>query len=104
MDTGALALLIPILALSIPVLAIVFSGLVKVAQARHGIGGDVDGTLSARVDALEMELDGVRQELAETHERLDFAERMLSRGSETAARVIRMPGRPDPDADPDPAA
>lgn len=37
-----------------------------------------DTKSEARLDALEREMDGLRQELAETQERLDFAERVLS--------------------------
>ncbi len=36
-----------------------------------------------RLDALEGEISKVRQELSETQERLDFAERMLAQGRET---------------------
>lgn len=41
-------------------------------------GGAKDEDLRAEVDEMRRDLDGVRAELAETHERLDFAERMLS--------------------------
>ncbi len=98
MDSRTLALLIPILALSIPVLAIVFNGLAKVAQYRAmGAGADTDGALGARVEVLEHELHGLRQELAETQERLDFTERLLAKSADATPRVIRMPERPDPD-------
>lgn len=50
------------------------------ARARPGID---DG---ARLDALEVEVTNLRQELTETQERLDFAERVLARGAE-ARRV-----------------
>jgi hypothetical protein len=42
-----------------------------------------EGELEARVEALELEVSSLRQDLAEAHERLDFAERLLSRVSET---------------------
>ena len=38
--------------------------------------------LEARQDALEVEVDRLRQQLGETQERLDFAERLLAQGSE----------------------
>jgi len=41
------------------------------------------GELQADVQALEGEVDTLRQELAEAHERLDFAERVLSQQAET---------------------
>ena len=40
----------------------------------------------ARLEALEAEMGNLRQELSETQERLDFAERMLAQGPE-ARRV-----------------
>jgi len=60
MSTGQLLL---ILIFAIPICGIVFSSLEKIA----------------RVQVLEGEMDGVRQRLAETLERLDFAERLLAR-------------------------
>jgi hypothetical protein len=75
-----LALLIPILALLIPVCAIVFNGLVKIAKYRAlGAAADGEGGIAARLAAVEEELLAVRHELADTQERLDFAERLLAR-------------------------
>ena len=51
--------------------------------ARHlrpGPGGSED---EARLDALEGEMSNLRQELSETQERLDFAERLLAQRPET---------------------
>lgn len=84
MDRQSLALLIPIIALSIPVVAIIINGLVKVAKYRAMEGGaEGGGELRGRLDALEQEVDIMRHELSETQERLDFAERMLSQGDQT---------------------
>jgi hypothetical protein len=44
-------------------------------------GGETD--MEARVEALELEVTSLRQELAEAQERLDFAERLLAQVSET---------------------
>jgi hypothetical protein len=83
MDRQSLALLIPILALSIPVVAIVINGLVKIARLRAmGSGAEGGGELQGRLDALEQEVDILRHELTETQERLDFAERMLAQGDQ----------------------
>jgi hypothetical protein len=41
------------------------------------------GDLSARVEALEGEVESQRRDLAETQERLDFAERLLAQAQET---------------------
>jgi hypothetical protein len=43
----------------------------------------------SRLEAVEVEMNDMRQELGETHERLDFAERMLAQRSE--------PGRAGPE-------
>jgi hypothetical protein len=40
------------------------------------------GTLEARFEALDAEVSKLRQELSETQERLDFAERLLAQGRE----------------------
>jgi hypothetical protein len=53
-------------------------------RLRQGVGGGSE--LQARLEALEAEmgeLGGMRQELGEMQERLDFAERLLAQGSET---------------------
>jgi hypothetical protein len=79
MSTGRLLL---ILIFAIPICGIVFSSLEKIARYKakgaEGGGSETD-ELSARVQALEGEMDGVRQQQAETLERLDFAERLLAR-------------------------
>jgi hypothetical protein len=44
-------------------------------------GGAVDGGLLQRqLDELHVELEAVRQELSETQDRVDFAERLLGQG------------------------
>ena len=53
-----------------------------------GGGGELGSELQAGLDALDAEVSKLRQELSETQERLDFAERLLARGPETR--------RPDP--------
>ena len=77
MDPGALAPLIP-------VAAIIVWGVVKVtkiqAQSRAAAPLDAD----SRLEALENEVGTLRQELSETQERLDFAERLLARGPDSA--------------------
>jgi hypothetical protein len=49
-------------------------------RLRQGPGG---GELPARLEALEVEVSNLRQELSETQERLDFAERVLAQAPET---------------------
>jgi hypothetical protein len=48
-------------------------------------GGDLQAPLEVleALDALEADVSKLRQELSETQERLDFAERVLAQGSES---------------------
>jgi hypothetical protein len=78
MSTGQLVL---ILIFAIPICGIIFNSLEKIARYKaKGPDGAELADLNARVQALEGEMDGMRQQLAETQERLDFAERLLARG------------------------
>ena len=43
--------------------------------------------LSQELEEVKRELEGMRHELAETQERLDFAERLLASGREVDARL-----------------
>lgn len=51
------------------------------AQRLHG--GTVAGDLPARLEVLEIDVNGLRRELNETQERLDFAERILAQAQES---------------------
>jgi hypothetical protein len=60
-------------------------------RLRRRVGGSEsqgtgDSELEARLEALEADVNRLRQQLSETQERLDFAERLLARGPE-ARRV-----------------
>jgi len=84
MNPGELALLIPIV-------AIIAGTVVKLSrmknEARHpAIAEDA----MARLEALEAEVDGLRRELGETQERVDFAERLLAQSAE--GRAVRPHG------------
>ena len=57
----------------------------------------VTGELPAHLDSLEDQLEGFRQELMETQERLDFAERMLAQQSEAVREKVEREGRPGPE-------
>jgi hypothetical protein len=55
-------------------------------RLRQGPGGSAlpgGSELEGRLEALEAELSKLRQDLSETEERLDFAERLLAQGRET---------------------
>jgi len=67
----------------ISVTAIIARTVVKIANMRLSAGPSDD--LKARVEELEGTVQGLQQELVETQERLDFAERLLAKGSGTQA-------------------
>jgi hypothetical protein len=64
----------------VPVAAILVYGAVKIAniqaQARGRTATDPDAV--ARLQAVETEIETLRQELGEVHERLDFTERLVA--------------------------
>jgi hypothetical protein len=69
--------------------ALFFWGVVKVAQSQVGAAfakriqghhADPDPGLLADVSELQEQLEAVRRELADVHERLDFTERLLAQG------------------------
>ena len=74
------------LGVMIPLLAIFFAGIMGVSRTAIGralarrIGGEAgpNRALEERVAQLEADLDAVRHELSESHERIDFAERALA--------------------------
>ena len=90
MDPRAIAVFIPILALAIPVGAIIMGSLVKMkklsleeAKVRaQGLGGTGEHELAL----MRGEIDQLRSELNEVHERLDFTERLLARGDRPALK------------------
>lgn len=95
MDRHALAMLIPIFALAIPVTAIVFGGLLKLARLRleetRIRAGVLGGGAESELAALREEVEGLRMELGEVQERVDFAERLLTRSGE--AERLPRPGQ-----------
>ncbi len=62
----------------IPVVAIIAFAAVRIARLRATRPESPSADVTARFEALERDLQGLQQELAETQERLDFAERLLS--------------------------
>jgi hypothetical protein len=80
--------LIPIVIFMIPIMGIVHSMMTKLAasrleEARLRAGALVDGGVAA-IEDLRAEMDQLRGELSEVHERLDFAERLLTKQSSAA--------------------
>jgi len=83
MDTKELAVLIPVMAVFFTGLLVLSRTAIGQALARR-IGDDRQLTEAAHRHLLELqtEVDALRIEVAETQERLDFAERLIARQSE----------------------
>jgi hypothetical protein len=62
--------------------AIVAVAAAKVPRLRATQPESASGDVTARLEALENSVQGLQQDLADTHERLDFAERLLSKSRE----------------------
>jgi hypothetical protein len=71
-----------ILAPLIPISAIVAFAAVRIARIRAGRPESLSADVSARVDQLERDYHDLHEQLAETQERLDFAERLLTKARE----------------------
>ncbi len=55
-------------------------------RIRHGASGaGTDARMREELDTLRLEVDELRGQLSEAHERIDFAERLLARRDEPAA-------------------
>ena len=77
-----IGLMIPLLALSIGGTLVLSRTRIGEAIARRISGDTRSPELQAHLETLEDELVSLRGQLAETNERLDFAERLLTRGEE----------------------
>lgn len=64
----------------IPLVAIIAFAAIKIARIMAGQQTSSSSELSSRVEELERGLSHVQQQLTETQERLDFAERLLAKG------------------------
>ena len=78
---GSLFLL---LVFGIPIVAIVTKSMERMQRLRLQQGGEA----SPRLEALEAEVQSLRQDLTETQERLDFAERMLAKNKQPSRQQI----------------
>ena len=71
-----------VLAPLIPIAAIIAIAAVKIARLRATPPASLSADVSGRLEALEHSVQGLQHELAETQERLDFAERLLTKAAE----------------------
>ena len=76
-------LFFPTAVVTILIAAMGIWGAVKIAKiiAHSRVAGDPD--TAAHLQALDQEVGTLRQEMVETQERLDFAERLLAEGPKT---------------------
>jgi cell division protein FtsB len=77
MDPDLALIVIAVISLT----AIVGRTVVKITNARLAAGAGQPDELKARVEELESTVHGLQQELVEAQERLDFAERLLAKGT-----------------------
>jgi hypothetical protein len=54
--------------------------ILKLARLKAAQGASPPADTTARLEAVEQHVEHLQQELAETQERLDFAERLLTKG------------------------
>ena len=88
MDRHALAILIPVIgAFFTGLIAFSFTRLGK-AVAKRIEGGGIEGDVADRLVRLELEQERLQRELAEAHDRIDYAERLLARDKSR----VELPG------------
>lgn len=66
----------------IAAMAIVAVTLVKIVRLRAARPTSLPADVTGRLEALEQGIQNLQQDLADTQERLDFAERLLSKARE----------------------
>jgi len=66
----------------IPIVAIIAIAAVKIARLRATRPETPSADVTVRLEALEGDVRGLQQQLIDTQERLDFAERLLSKARE----------------------
>ena len=87
MDPDILGGVAAVLGLTVPILGLSIVGLVVFTRSRLGEavarrigGGRYDPETDEQISALQEEVALIRHQLQETQERVEFAERLLSRG------------------------
>ena len=66
----------------VPIVAIIAFAAVKIARIRATRPESLSADVTVRLEALEHDVQGLQEGLAETQERVDFAERLLSKARE----------------------
>ena len=63
----------------VAIIAAIYVAQAKIIRLRATLSESPTADVTARVEELERSVQGLQQELAETQERLDFTERLLSK-------------------------
>jgi predicted nucleic acid-binding Zn-ribbon protein len=63
----------------VAIIAAIYVAVAKIIRLRATLPASPSADVTARLEALERDVQGLQQEAAETQERLDFAERLLSK-------------------------
>jgi hypothetical protein len=66
----------------VAIIAALYVAVAKIIRLRATLRESPSADVTARLEALERGVEGLQQELAETQERLDFAERLLTKPPE----------------------
>jgi len=66
----------------VAIVAAIYVAQAKIIRLRATLSGSPPADVAARLQALERAVQDLQQELAETQERLDFTERLLSKARE----------------------
>ena len=66
----------------VAIIAALYVAVAKIIRLRATLAESPSADVTARLEALERGVEGLQQELAETQERLDFAERLLTKPPE----------------------
>ena len=80
---GVLGVMVPVLALSIGGLLLLSRSRIGEAVARRITGDSHHPECESQTAALQDQVDGLQAQLSETQERLDFAERLLTKVDES---------------------
>ena len=80
---GVLGVMVPVLALSIGGLLLLSRSRIGEALARRIAGDSHHPECESRIAALQDQVDALQSQLSDTQERLDFAERLLTRVDES---------------------
>lgn len=79
MDPGVF--LVPVGSI-VAIIAAIYVAAAKIIRLRASLAESPSADVTARLESLERSVQGLAQELAETQERIDFAERLLSKARE----------------------